>query len=453
MKLIDKFLDKTRLSANRRKVMKNVYWAVLGKVVGILNQLLVGIMVARYLGPEQFGLMNYVLSYVMLFSVLATFGLDGIEIREMSKTNADKNAIMGTAFGLRLGFSLFTIVLIFLTLLRFESDPYTFVMVMVFSLSLVCFSFNVIRNYFTSIILNEYVVKTEMSRSVVGALIKVALLLCHCSLTWFIVASTFDFMLVAGGYVFSYRKKVGALRDWKFDTGIAKSLMHASFPLLLSGTAIIIYQKINAVMIRNMLDNAAVGQFSVAAKIIELGVFVPMIVAQTVTPLLVKAHQEDPVRYLQKRQQFMDIMVWSSVAMAAIICLLAAPAIRILFGAEYVAAIPVLQILAWKTVFIALQSASGVMILVENLQRWVVIRNLVGLVVSVVVNYLLIPVWGIVGSAIAAVLTMAFAGYFSHMLIKPYRYLVSVQTNAVFLGWMRVLHWIQKNARQVLTRA
>ncbi len=450
MKLIERLLDKTRLSANRRKVVKNVYWAVLGKVVGILNQLLVGIMVARYLGPEQFGLMNYVLSYVMLFSVFATFGLDAIEIRELSKNGCDKNAIMGTAFRLRLGFALVTILLVFLTLLRFESDPYTFAMVMVFSLSLVCFSFNVIRNYFTSIILNEYVVKTEISRSVVGALIKVGLLLRHCSLTWFIVASTFDFMLVAGGYLFAYRKKAGPIKEWIFDRSVAKKLIDESFPLLLSGAAIIIYQKIDTVMIRNMIDNASVGQFSVASKLVELGIFIPMMATQTVTPLLVKAHQEDPVRYADKRQQFMDVMVWSSIALSALVSLLAAPAIHILYGKDYLPAIPVLQIMAWKTVFMAQLSATGVLILVENLQRCVVLRNFVGLVVSVIANYLLIPVWGIVGSAIATILATAFAGYFSHILIKPYRYLVPLQTNAVFLGGIRILHSVQENARRAL---
>ena len=82
--MINKLLSGVKLSANRRKIFANVYWAVLGKVVSIVCGLLVGIMVARYFGPEQFGLMNYVVSYVMLFSVFSTFGLDGIEIRELS---------------------------------------------------------------------------------------------------------------------------------------------------------------------------------------------------------------------------------------------------------------------------------------------------------------------------------------------------------------------------------
>ena len=440
MKLIDHILHKFNLSPNRRKVFKNVYWAVLGKIVNIISGLLVGVLVARYLGPDKFGLMNYVISYVTLFSVFAAFGLNNIEIRELAKHNAIKETLLGTAFVIRLFFAAMAILLILVTLVLFESDAFTFTMVMVYSLSLVLSSFTVIRNYFTSIILNEYVVKTEIVRTVIGAGIKIGLLLTHCSLAWFIVASTFDFVLVGGGYLYSYRRKAGSVRAWTFDFTVARLLIRESFPLLLSGTAVIIYQKIDAVMIRNMMDNASVGQFSVAAKITELAIFIPMVIAQTVTPLLVRAHQEDPARYHAKRQQFMDVMVWSSIAMALAMSVLAAPAIRILYGEKYLGAIPVLQIMAWKAVFMALFSASGQMILIENIQRFVAARNVIGCVVSVALNYLLIPVWGIVGSAVATVLTMAFSGYISHLFIKPYRYLIPIQTRALLFGWKRLLY-------------
>lgn len=439
MKIIDRLLDR-RLSPNRRKVIKNVYWAVLGKVVNIISGLLVGILVARYLGPEQFGVMNYVISYVMLFSVFAAFGLDGIEIRELSKNNAIKETILGTAFSIRLLFAAITVVLILSTLMLFESNAFTFTMVMVYSLSLILSALNVIRNYFTSIVLNEYVVKTEISRTLIGSGIKVLLLLCHCSLTWFIVASTFDFVLIGGGYLYSYRKRAGSICAWAVDIDIARMLIKEAFPMLLSGTAVIIYQKINAVMIRNMMDNASVGQFSVAAKITELAIFIPMVIAQTVTPLLVKAHQENPAHYREKRQQFMDLMVWSAVVMALAMSVMADPLIRFLYGFSYLNAIPVLQIMAWKAVFVALFGASGQLIIIENLQRYAVVRNIIGCIVSVLFNFLLIPVWGIVGSAIATVLTMAFSGYFSHFFIKPYSYLIPIQTKALFFGWKRMLH-------------
>ncbi len=438
MNLLDKLFEKLKLSPNREKIFRNIFWAVSGKVVNIASGMFVGILVARYLGPEQFGMMNYVISYVMLFSILATFGLDGIEVRELSKRGADKGAILGTAFSLRLVFAVLALLLIFVTLWFFESDGYTFTMVMVYAISLIFSTLNVIRNYFTSIILNEYIVKSEISRTLLGALIKVVLLWFHCSLTWFIAASAFDIVLVGGGYLYSYRKKAIDVVRWRFDPVSAKMLIRASFPLLLSGTAIVIYQKINSVMIRNMLDNVALGQFSVAAKMAEFATFIPMMVAQTVTPLLVKAHQTDLDQYHEKRQQFMDLMAWSGIGMAVVMLLLAFPVIRLLYGPEYILAIPVLQILACRSIFMAIAAASGQLIIIEGIQKYVILRNLAGCAVSIGLNWLLIPVWGIVGSAVAMVVSVAVAGFLSHYVIRPYRFLVSIQWKAILLGWKQV---------------
>ena len=440
MKLIDQLLQKSNLSPNRQKVFQNVCWAVLGKVVNIICGLLVGILVARYLGPENFGLMNYVISYVTLFSILASFGLDSIEVRELSKSGAAEETIMGSAFAIRLIFAVMTVLLILITLWRFESDAFTFSMVMVYSLSLIFSALNIIRNYFTAIMLNEYVVKTEISRALIGSGIKVLLLLNQCSLSWFVVASTLDFALVGSGYLYSYRKNGGVIRAWHVDVSTVRMLLWESFPLLLSVTAAVVYQKINVVMIRNMMDDASVGQFSVAERITELAVFAPIMIAQTVTPLMVQAQQDDPERYAQKRQQFMDVMVWGSIVVALAMFVLAAPTIRILFGLNYVSAIPALQIMVWKAVFSGLMTASGQLIIIQNIQHYAVVRNILGCVVCVTLNFLLIPVWGLAGSAVSAVLAVLCAGYFSHLFIGAYRPLFFIQTRAIFLGWKQLLH-------------
>jgi len=439
VKLKDIITSRLKLTNNRKKIFKNLYWAVLGKIVNILSGLFVGILVARYLGPTNYGLMNYVISYVTLFSILANFGLDNIEIRELSKPNINKDLILGTAFILRLFFSITTIFLICITLLLFETDRFTFLMVIVYSSSLILSTVNVIRNYFTSIVLNEYVVKTEIARTLVGASIKILLLYYHFSLGWFITASAFDFLLIASGYLLSYRNKVGAILKWKYSKETAKHLISESFPLLLSGTAIIIYQKIDQVMIRNMIDNAAVGQFAVASKITELAIFIPMVIAQTVTPLLVKARQEDLYLYKKKRQQFMDIMIWTAIGMSFIMFITASPAIKILYGNKYIDAIPVLQIMAWKTMFVALFVSSGQIIIIENIQKYAVLRNITGCFIAVILNWVLIPRYGITGSALATIFTMSVTGYFSHVFIKPYKYLFKLQSNSIGLGLKRII--------------
>ena len=444
MKFIDKIFNKLNYSKNRRKVFRNLYWAVIGKVVNIISGLLIGIFVARYLGPEQFGIMSYVISYVTLFSILASFGFDNIEIRELAKNTWSKEKILGTAIYLRLFFATFTILLIFITLVAFEPDRFTYGLILIYSLTLIFSTLGIIRNYFTSIIINEYVVKTEITRTIIGASIKVVLLLYHAPLLWFIVASTFDFLIIVVGYLFAYLKKAGNINDWSFSKEIAIYQIKQSFPLLLSGAAIIIYQKIDQVMIRHMIDNAAVGKFAVAAKFAEFVIFIPNVIAQTVTPLLVQARQNDTPHYEQKKQQFMDFMVWSAISLGLVISFSSKIVITHLYGPAYLEAIPVLQIMAWKAVFVALFAASGQIIITEGIQKYAAIRNIIGCCISVLLNLILIPSWGIIGSAWATIFTYAFSGYFSHLLIKPYHFLFKMQTNAILSGFPRIINVLIK---------
>ena len=436
--MIEKLLKKFKLSANRINIVQNLYWAVLGKIVQIIASIFVGILVARYLGPEQYGLMNYVISYVTLFSVIATFGLDSIVIRELSKPGSDRDVLLGSAFILRLFFSSITILLILLTLVLFEADRFTSLMIMMYASSLIVNPFGIIRNYFTSIIWNELIVKTEIVRIVIGAAIKLYLLFNNYSLIWFIAAITFEFMLIASGYLMVYRRRIDRFSKWKFNLETIKMYIRESFPLLLSGTAIIIYQKIDQVMIRNMIDEETLGYFAVAARMTELIIFIPTIIAQTITPLLVQTRQRDENEYQSKRLLFIDIMVWSSFILSLVLSLSAKPIITILFGNKYLAAIPVLYVLAWKTVFIGLFESSGQIIIVENKQRFAVFRNLIGCVAAVLFNLLLIPSLGIIGSAIATLITMACTGYIAHLVIKPYRYMFKLQTKAILSGPMRL---------------
>ena len=438
LKIIEKLFNRFNLSTNRRKVFRNIYWAVIGKVVNILAGLLVGILVARYLGPEQYGLMSYVICYVTLFSILATFGFDNIEIRELAKKSYPKEQILGTALYLRLFFAIVTILLIIITLVAFEPDRITFWMIIVYSLSLLFNTLNIIRNYFTAIVLNEYVVKTEITSTIIGTSIKGGLLFIKAPLEWFIIASAFDFSIIAGGYLYSYWKIVGAIKKWSFSKEIAFYQIKESFPLLLSSAAIIIYQQIDQVMIRNMIDNKALGQFAVASKLTAFVLFLPNVIAQTVTPLLIQAYQTNSSEYEKKRKLFMDMMVWGSILMALILSFCARWIIPFLFGKEYFAAIPVLQIMAWKAVGMSLSSASGQLIIIEGLQKYAVIRNFVGLVVCIILNLLLIPRWGIIGSAWATIATVAFSGYFSNYFIVPYRKIFKVQSISIISGWKSI---------------
>ena len=445
MNLIDKILTRLHLSETKQKVVRNLFWAVTGKVVTLLGSLLVGIFVARYLGPEQYGLMNYVVSFVALFQVFASFGLDNIEIREESKCKGtgekgrvpgtEANTILGTAFGLRLIFAGITMLLVILTAWLFEADTFTKWMITLYSLSMIMDTFGVIRNYFTSIVWNEYIVKTEISRTIIGALIKVVLLLLHAPLAWFIAASLFDTILIAGGYLLSYRKQIASPRLWTFDLPTAKYLIKEAFPLLLSGAAVVVYQKIDQVMIGNMIDKANVGYYAVAGAFVNVAVFIPNIICQTLTPLLVQYYNTNRNLYQQRAQLFLNIMVWSSIVFAALVCVLAYPIVRYTYGLQYIEAVPVLQILVFKIVGTAMMSSSGNLMITEGVHRYAAMRNGLACVANVALNLILIPKLGIVGAAIAGVVALMVAGYFAHFVIPPYFRFIKPQTKSILLGW------------------
>jgi O-antigen/teichoic acid export membrane protein len=292
---------------------------------------------------------------------------------------------------------------------------------------------------------NEYIVKTEITRTLIGAGIKVVLLLLHAPLVWFIVATLFDTVLIAGGYLVSYRSKIDSVRKWQFDKNTAKYLIKQSFPLLLSGAAVVVYQKIDQVMLGNMLNKEAVGYYAVAAAFISIIGFIPTVLSQTVTPILVQAHTQDKEDYRKKAQLFMNISTWVIIVICVLVCLLAYPLIRYTYGTQYLAAIPILQITIFKEIGYAQSQCTGVMMISEGIQKYVAIRNVMGCIVCVIFNLIFIPLWGVYGAAICSVITSIVTGYISHAIIPTYRKIFKIQTSSIIIGWKDMI-----NVRQLL---
>lgn len=440
MPALTNLLKRLHLSHTKEVIIQNLFWAVCGKIVNLFGGLLVGIIVARYLGPEQYGLMSYVISYVFLFQTLALFGLDSIEIREEARGHKPFPTIIGTAFFLKLFFGCCCILIAIITSWLMEADGYTTLLIAIYSLSVVLNSLIVIRNYFTAIVQNEYVVKAEISRTLISIVIKLILLMLHASLTWFVLAYMFDFVLLGTGYIMAYHTKIGLLREWSFDGDYAKFLLKESFPLLLTNAAVIIYQRIDQVMIGNMIDKTSVGYFSVAAKFTEVLIFLPMILAQTITPILVKARERDMVEYQAKAQQFMNISFWLSLIVSGIVSMLAYWLIRYTFGPAYLPAVAILQVMSFKAASVALSNTAGAMLVTEGLQRYAILRDGFGCIVCVLLNYLLLPRYGIMAAAFVSIASNIAAGYLADALVPAYRHLFLCQTKTLVLGWIEVFY-------------
>lgn len=433
-----------KLSKTQSVIASNLFWAVLGKMTNLLSGLIVGIIVARYLGPEQYGLMNYVMSFVFLFQTFSVFGLDNIEIREESKTGSDYNKIIGTSFGIRLFTSLLCIILCISTCYYMEANIYTTELVAVYSLSIIFNSFVVARNYFYALVRNKYVVQVEIIRTLICMAIKILLLYIGASLMWFIIANVFDMLIVGMGYCVAYRNEIGKITEWRFDKNYAYYLIKESFPLMLTSAAVIVYQRIDQVMIGQIIDKESVGYFSVASRFVEILIYIPMILSQTIAPMLTRALQSSQKEYYDKGQKCMNLSVWSSLCMSVIMSLCSYWTILLLFGVSYLPAVPVLQLMSFKAVSVALSNTAGAMLVIEGLQKFAILRDSFGCIVCIVLNYFLLPVYGVIAAGLVTIISNIAAGYIADAFIPAYRHLFVMQTKSLLYGWRDIVLNINK---------
>lgn len=446
MKIVEKIVGSLNLSETKQKVLSNVIWSLLGKVINLFGNLFVGIIIARYLGPKDYGLMNYVISFVTLFQIISSLGLDNIEVREEAKKDVPPDVIMGTSFRIRIVLSILTVILTITTAFIYEADSITIVYIAIYSLSVIAKSLDVIRNRFTSLVQNKYVVKSEISRTFIGMVIKIGLLLVNASLIWFIVAITLDFFLLAGGYVFSYHQQIGIMRKWKYNKEYGRFLIKEAFPLLLTGTAVFIYQRIDQVMIGNLVDKSdktAVGYFATASRFVEILMFFPQIFVHTVVPILVSIRKENKEKYKVKVQQFFNVNIWASIIFSLLLSVTAYWVIIFTFGAEYENAVPVLQILSFKAAAFAVSTTAGGVLVLEGLQKFAIVRDLTGCVVCLSLNYFLLPYYGITAAAYISILSLVCAGYIANLFVPSYHHLFRYQTKALLTGWKDIVHFKQ----------
>lgn len=394
------------------KYFKNTSWLFAEKILRMVIGLFVGVWVARYLGPEQFGLLSYAQSFVGLFTTIATLGLGSIVVRELVKDNSRRDELIGTAFWLKV-MGAFGVLIILAIAVNFTSnDYYTNILIFIIASATIFQSFNVIDFYFQSIVMGKFVVFANIISLFVSSLVKIVLILNEAPLEAFAVVVVFDSFVLACGFVYFFLKKsVVSVKKLKFSIETAILLLKDSWPLILSGMAVMIYIKIDQVMIKEMMNTAALGQYSAAVRLSEAWYFLPMVIASSLFPAIINAKKQGDGIYYKRLQNLYDLMVWMAIVIALPMTLLSDWIIEMLYGVQYIEAGSVLMIHVWAGIFLFLGVASAKWYLMENLQILLLWRSFYGVITNIALNFLLIPKYGIQGAAISTIAANIVAGF------------------------------------------
>jgi O-antigen/teichoic acid export membrane protein len=404
-----------------RKYFANTSWLLGERILRMGVSLFVGIYVARYLGPERFGLLSYSLSFVMLFSSLASFGLDDILVRELVKRPEQRKNLLGTVFWLKVCGTVVMGIAIALVLQFKSEDQQTYWMIGLITIGLLFQTTNVVDFYFQSQVQSKFAVRAQAFQLLVTSLFKIYLIWNQAELIWFAFALMLDQAVVAVLFLLVYNWKIEWFPFFSFRWKQAKKLMRDAWPLIFAGMVVSVYMKIDQVMLKEMLDTKAVGVYTAAVKLCEAWYFVPSVITASLFPVIILSKQKSDTLYQQRMQKLYDLMVWVSVTVAIPTTFLADWVIVILYGNDYEASATVLRIYIWAGVFTFLGVASFKWLVTENLQRYSFYVLAIGAIINIGSNLLLVPIYGINGAAVATFISYGIGSYAGLAFFKKSR--------------------------------
>jgi len=400
------------------KYFKNTGWLMAARVGALfLKMAVTAVAIPNYLGSSEYGILNYPLVLVTFFMAASALGLDSFVTRQLLQDPQRRDTILGTAFGMRLLAGIVALPLIYITYMVIARSatgspaaPYDYVAIV--SVSCLFQSLNIIDCYFQARIQGKYIMYIQVGANMLSALLKLVLIVLQADLEWFVWALLSDAVFLAAGYLYLYQLNGNNVFQWRFDRSVAIHLLKNAWPLAFSSVAIILYMKIDQLMLDAYLGEAAFGVYAAVVQLSEGWYFIPMAIVTALFPAIMNARRDDAERYKRRLQQLYELMVIiaSGIALSTTV---AAPLIYdIFYTAEYAEGPRVLTVHVWSGVFMFLYVASGQYLLAEGYTRISLARAATGAVVNIVLNSWWIPQFGMIGAAYATLFTYATTALF-----------------------------------------
>jgi polysaccharide transporter, PST family len=390
----------------QRLVFRNSAWLIADKVVRLGLGLVVWMWLARAVGPEAFGQWSFAVAFAALFGVVAGLGLDGVLQRELIAKGTDAPALLGTAALLRMGVGGLACAACVGAAMLMRPGQGTFVgLVALNALVFVLQSSQVIDYMLQSRMKNRPAVVAMNAAFLVATSVRIALLLADAPLLWFGGTLVLEAALSAILLLAAARSDGFAVTRWRFDAVVARRLLSESWPMLLAGMAVMMYMRIDQLMLATMTDDGEVGQFSAALRLSEVWYFIPAAIMTAMFPAMMNVRNEGAAAYEAFLQRLYDGMLWMAIIVAVVVGFAAPHLVVLLYGPLYAEAAPVLQVQIWAGTAVGMSYVHGKWLLAEGLQRLGLLYTLVGCIVNLGLNLVLIPRYGALGAAWATLAT------------------------------------------------
>jgi O-antigen/teichoic acid export membrane protein len=408
----------------RAHLVRNLAWLTGDRVVRAVVAFAVGILLIRYLGPEQFGLYSLLLAVVSLFSILSSVGTNQLLLRDFARASESGRQLLVSsallrALGAVCGLAL---AMVAISIIR-PGDSMALLAVVLAASGFFVLALDTVELAFQAHTRAGVIVRAKAMAFLLVSALKLVLMAQEAPLIAFFVVIAIEAALTTLSLLFVLRFYGCELLAgrWRLDLRLWGGLLRQGAPMLVAGGALMLQARADQVMLGVMLGEAAVGQYSAALRIVETLAFLPFALQITLAPAIARARAQDPREYERRILQAYRVML-TVFLLVAIPTMLSAPfLVELLLGSEYAEAGAILIVLTLRLFFTHQGLVRTLYITNEGLFTFAMLSALLGAVLNVLLNLLLIPSHGPIGAVWATLISFAASTLVLDTLYPPTR--------------------------------
>ena len=403
-----------------KKVVKNASWIIVCRIVQSLIALVISMISARYLGPSNYGLLNYASSVAAFVVPLAQLGFRNVLVEEIVSHPEREGQTLGTSLVMSVISSLFCMVgcAAFVSIAN-AGERETLIVCVLYSISLVFQMTEMIQYWYQAKFLSKYTSVTSLAAYAAVALYKIFLLVTGKNIYWFAISYALDFFIISVVLLLFYKKLGNQKLSFSFSLG--KQIFARSRYYIVSNMMVTVFAQTDKIMIKTMIGNAENGYYSTAVTCTGMTGFVFVAIIDSLRPVIFASKKTDQKQFERNMSLLYSIIIYMALMQSVVLTVFAKPIVTLLYGSAYLAAIPLLQTITLYSAFSYMGTVRNIWMLAEEKQKYLWIINLSGAILNVVGNFILIPLIGTVGAAIASVATQFFTNFVLCIILKPIR--------------------------------
>lgn len=405
----------------KNRVLKNASWIIICKIIQSLISLVIGMISARYLGPSNYGIINYVTSVVAFALPIMQLGLNQTLVRELIAKPEKEGDILGTALCINIASSIVCMLgtITFVSIVN-AGEKETITVCILYSFTLLFQATEMIQYWFQSKLLSKFPSIASLSAYIVVAIYKIFLLVSEKSVEWFALSNVLDYFVISVILIIIY-KKVGG-KKFSFNSKVGKDMLSRSKYYIIPSLMVIVFQNTDRIMLKIMLGESATGFYSAAITCIGISGFVFAAIIDSARPVILEEKSCSIEVYENRVVQLYSIITFMSLLQSVAMTILAKPLVFFLYGKDYMQTANILRVAVWYVTFSHYGSVRNIWILAENKQKYLLRINISGALANVFLNWILIPIMGGVGAALASLISQFFTNVITGLIIKSIRY-------------------------------